>query len=49
MLRLSNGSMKRCVAKALKMAYPVTYSSNLLPSLAEVNPDEPDYESLPQR
>ena len=47
MLRLSNGSMKRCVAKALKMAYPVTYSSNLLPSLAEVNPDEPDYESLP--
>ncbi|OLP99129.1 Copia protein [Symbiodinium microadriaticum] len=29
------------------MAYPVTYSSNLLPSLAEVNPDEPDYESLP--
>ena len=47
MLRLSNGSMKRCVARALKMAYPVTYSSNLLPSLAEVNPDEPDYESLP--
>jgi hypothetical protein len=47
MIRLANGSMKRCVARALKMAYPVTFSSNLLPSLAEANPDEPDYESMP--
>ena len=47
MIRLANGSMKRCVARALKMAYPVTFSSNLLPTIAEPNPDEPDYESLP--
>ena len=26
---------------------PVTFSSNLLPTIAEPNPDEPDYESLP--
>ena len=47
MIRLANGSMKRCVARALKMAYPVMFSSNLLPTIAEPNPDEPDYESLP--
>ena len=32
MIRLANGSMKRCVARALKMAYPVMFSSNLLPT-----------------
>ena len=47
MIRLRDGHMQRCIASALKLAYPVTYSSNFLPAIAKFNPDEADYESLP--
>ena len=47
MIRLRDGHMQRCIASAMKLAYPVTYSSNFLPTIAKFNPDEADYESLP--
>ena len=47
MIRLKDGHMQRCIASAMKLAYPVTYSSNFLPTIAKFNPDEADYESLP--
>ena len=47
MIRLRDGHLQRCIASALKLAYPVTYSSNFLPAIAKFNPDEADYESLP--
>ena len=47
MLKLKGGDMKRCVARSLKLAYPVVYSSNHLPTICEFNPDEPDYEQTP--